>query len=198
MTSVERGSASVVRAAALAAFAELGYHGTSVREITRRARTSVAALYHYFPSKEVLLAELVDVHLDELLSVLVEADAAAGPDAAARLSAIVQAHVTFHLRSPSEGRVCNAELHRLSPAARAGAVEKRKQERALFESAVAAGVAQGAFAVGHVPAASRAVLEMCTAVLDLYDDNATDVAQLAETYSVLALNVVGYRFGEVD
>lgn len=191
IASVESGSSKAVRAGALSAFAELGYHGTSVREIARRAGTSVAALYHYYPSKELILAGLVDTYLDELLTSLTRADREAGEAAPDRLSAIVQCHVSFHLANSAEGRVCNAELHRLSPAMRATSIEKRRSERALFESAVSAGVDQGCFAVPNLEAAARAVFEMCTAVLDLYDV-ATDVNHLAATYAELALNVVGY------
>jgi len=197
LTDTVGGNALIVKGAAVSAFAELGYHGTSVREITRRARTSVATLYHYYASKEELLAELVDGHLHDLLRVLGRADAEAGSEPHARLSAIVRAHVTFHLRRSAEGRVCNAELHRLPPEARAGAISQRRRERALFEAVLAAGVENGTFAVPNVEAAARAVLEMCTAVLDLYDEDPSDVAQLADTYSTLALNVAGYRWPDI-
>ncbi|GAA3638731.1 TetR/AcrR family transcriptional regulator [Kineosporia mesophila] len=39
---------------ALQCFADLGYHGTSMREVARRADLSQAGLLHYFPSKEDL------------------------------------------------------------------------------------------------------------------------------------------------
>ncbi|NED61333.1 helix-turn-helix transcriptional regulator, partial [Streptomyces sp. SID10244] len=47
-------------AAALAAFAEQGYHGTSVREIASRANLSVPGLYHHYPSKQSLLQGLLE------------------------------------------------------------------------------------------------------------------------------------------
>lgn len=45
--------------AALAAFAEQGFAGTSMRDIARRARIRVSSLYHYFPSKESLYEDVL-------------------------------------------------------------------------------------------------------------------------------------------
>jgi AcrR family transcriptional regulator len=47
-----------VLAAALEAFAEQGFAGTSMRDIARKARIRVSSLYHYFPSKESLYGEV--------------------------------------------------------------------------------------------------------------------------------------------
>jgi AcrR family transcriptional regulator len=44
----------------LETFAELGFAGSSVRDIARRARIRVSSLYHYFPSKEALYQAVVD------------------------------------------------------------------------------------------------------------------------------------------
>jgi TetR/AcrR family transcriptional regulator, fatty acid metabolism regulator protein len=46
--------------AALAVFAEKGYHKAAVDEIVRTSRTSKGAVYHYFPNKEALFLALVD------------------------------------------------------------------------------------------------------------------------------------------
>jgi AcrR family transcriptional regulator len=47
-----------ILAAALDTFARRGLLGTSVRDIAQRARIRVSTLYHYFPSKEALYAEV--------------------------------------------------------------------------------------------------------------------------------------------
>lgn len=43
-----------------AVLAERGYHGARVDDVVRRAGASKGAFYHYFPSKEELLLELID------------------------------------------------------------------------------------------------------------------------------------------
>lgn len=54
--------------AALWLFAENGYHGTSVDDIARAARTSKGGLYFHFPSKGDLFAALLDYAARLLLS----------------------------------------------------------------------------------------------------------------------------------
>jgi AcrR family transcriptional regulator len=44
--------------AALAVFAERGYHGTAVPEVAQAAKVSTGTLYHYFASKELLVNEV--------------------------------------------------------------------------------------------------------------------------------------------
>lgn len=46
--------------AALDAFADRGFQGTSVREIARAVGVNEATLYHYFPSKAAILDALID------------------------------------------------------------------------------------------------------------------------------------------
>jgi AcrR family transcriptional regulator len=47
-------------AAARAVYAEAGYHGSSLREIAKRAGITHAGLIYYFPSKEALLAAVLE------------------------------------------------------------------------------------------------------------------------------------------
>jgi len=49
-----------ILAAAVAVYAEAGYHGSSLREVARRAGLTHAGLLYYFPSKEALLAAVLE------------------------------------------------------------------------------------------------------------------------------------------
>ncbi|HKJ23861.1 MAG TPA: TetR/AcrR family transcriptional regulator [Myxococcota bacterium] len=49
-----------ILAEAMACFAELGFRGTTVRELASRVGLSEAALYRYFSSKESLYAAIID------------------------------------------------------------------------------------------------------------------------------------------
>ncbi|WP_410573406.1 TetR/AcrR family transcriptional regulator [Amycolatopsis sp. cmx-4-61] len=51
--------------AAAAAYGELGYHGSSLREIAKRVGISHAGLLYYFPTKEALLAAVLERRDDE-------------------------------------------------------------------------------------------------------------------------------------
>jgi AcrR family transcriptional regulator len=46
--------------AAVAVYAEAGYHGSSLREIAKRAGLTHAGLLYYFPTKEALLAAVLE------------------------------------------------------------------------------------------------------------------------------------------
>src|SRR4051794_37910637 len=49
-----------------------GYDRTSTNRIAVKAGVSVGSLYQYFPSKEALVAALVDRHMEEMNQVLLE------------------------------------------------------------------------------------------------------------------------------
>ncbi len=49
---------------ALGLFLEHGYYGTKTSQISRRAGISEGLLFHYFPTKEILLEELINIGLE--------------------------------------------------------------------------------------------------------------------------------------
>lgn len=55
-----RDTRKLILDAALDLFATSGYYGTSMRQIARAVGVRESALYHHFPSKEAILAGLVD------------------------------------------------------------------------------------------------------------------------------------------
>lgn len=64
-----------IRALALRLFRERGYDRTALREIAAELGLSKSGLYHHFPSKDSLLASLVDPLLDRLEVLLEQAPA---------------------------------------------------------------------------------------------------------------------------
>ncbi|GAA5157686.1 TetR/AcrR family transcriptional regulator [Amycolatopsis dongchuanensis] len=59
-----------ILAAALEVFAEKGYHGATITEITRRAGVSRGLASYYFPNKHLLVDELIDAYLDGVAAVV--------------------------------------------------------------------------------------------------------------------------------
>ncbi len=191
VTSQPASSATNIRDVALAAFYELGYHGTSVREVAKRAGMSVAGMYHHFPSKQQLLVDLVGGFIDDLLVDLEKAVADAPADPAERLRAAVRAHVLFHTRRQAEGFVGNAEVRSLEAEARALIVEKRNAEQRVFDRIIRDGVRAGAFRVQHEKLAGRGIVSMCTAVLSWFVPGAgLSANQVADSYADLCLAMV--------
>ncbi|MGV8978894.1 MAG: TetR/AcrR family transcriptional regulator [Cellulomonas sp.] len=79
-----------ILAVALELFGRQGYAGTSIRDIADRMAMTKAAVYYHFPSKENLLADILDPAMTRVVGVL----AAAGPvTTAAHRRALVTALV---------------------------------------------------------------------------------------------------------
>lgn len=109
----ERGErASWLLARAASVFAEKGYHDTSMRDLARAARCSLAGLYHYFGSKEELLFEIQWGSFSTLLARQEEV-VAAGGGLEEQLAAIVRNHLEFFTRNAAELKVCTYELESL-------------------------------------------------------------------------------------
>ena len=84
LTGEERRAA--ILDAALAVFAERGYHASSIDDIARKGGISKALIYEHFASKQDLYTELLEQHAGELFSALAEAISEAGRSATARLA----------------------------------------------------------------------------------------------------------------
>jgi AcrR family transcriptional regulator len=176
--------------AALRCFADKGYHGSTIREIAERAGVSVAGLYHHFPSKRHLLERLMDDTMDALIAAT-ERAVDEIEDPVALLRATVAAHVRFHIEFQQQSFVGNTELRSLVSPARERIVRKRDRQRALFDKAVARGLASGAFRTEYPAEATRAVVTMCTAVATWYrPDRPLSPDQLVDRYCELALRMV--------
>jgi AcrR family transcriptional regulator len=78
---------SILKTAA-STFAELGIDRASMAQIASRSGVSKALLYHYYPSKDALIFDIVHTHLSELDDALAQADDANLP-AETRLRLIV-------------------------------------------------------------------------------------------------------------
>ena len=87
--------------AALQAFSEHGYHGTTTRDLAQRSGLSVPGVYHYYPSKQDILFELMTVIIDELLTRSHQALDTAAPDPRAQFDALVESLLLLpHVPTP--------------------------------------------------------------------------------------------------
>lgn len=62
----------LVAAAALRAFAQTGYHGTTVADIAREAKISPAYVFKLYPGKELLFVAALDRCFDQISQTLTE------------------------------------------------------------------------------------------------------------------------------
>lgn len=190
--SEARAGAGQILKAALDAFEEEGFHGTSIRSIAARAGVSIALIYYHFPSKEEILRTIMLRVTNDLLVELKAARAAAGPAPAEEMAAMVRVHVRFHTVRQAESFVGNTELRSLGAAARHEVVASRDAISELYRDVAATGLADGSFRTDVPAEAVMAILNMCTSVASWYRvDGRRSADELAEIYVGFALDLLG-------
>jgi AcrR family transcriptional regulator len=98
---------AIVKAAAQV-FARRGYAGTTTNHIAERAGVSIGSLYEYFPSKDALLAALMEAHIEEAAAALTAAGADVAsrrPDLAGTVRHLVRTMIALHARDRDLHRV---------------------------------------------------------------------------------------------
>lgn len=177
--------------AAVAVMSKHGYHGTTVRDIAEEAGVSAAALYHHFPSKQAVLATIMERGIKVLLQRSHTALAEAGEDPADQLRALVEVQVLFHLRDQRSTLLGTTELRALEEPTLSRQRAKRTQQQRLFDRVVTEGAEQGAFTTPLPQEASRAIVVMCTGVASWYSPKQLSRAEVVRRYQRLSLDMVG-------
>ncbi|MEP9384178.1 TetR/AcrR family transcriptional regulator [Nocardioides sp. KR10-350] len=185
------GSRARLRAAAVAAFAERGFHGTTTRDIATAAGMSPAALYVHHRSKEELLHELSLAGHQATIDLIKEAlDSSESPTE--QLRALVHSFAVHHARGHTSARVVNYELASLSPEHLAGILALRHEIDTLVRGVVEAGVAAGEFDVPNPRLAATALLSLGIDLARWYrDDGGWSPEDVADGYAEIALRIVG-------
>lgn len=89
-------------------FAEKGYEGASIRDISRATGVSLSGLYYYFESKQKLLY-LIQYHTFTRILQRLEQRLAGATDPMERLRILVLNHLDYFLRHPVEMKVLSHE-----------------------------------------------------------------------------------------
>jgi AcrR family transcriptional regulator len=176
---------------AVRCFAANGFHATTTRDICEGMRLSPAALYVHFPSKELVLFEIIRAGHERVLAHIQDPIILAATGSADRLRAIVSRYTAWHARHHVAARVCQYELAGLTADHYDQILELRHQTNEYFRDAVARGVADGAFAPVDVKRVTRAMLSLSIDLVRWYRLEGTDSPeQLGEFYADLALKIV--------
>src|SRR3954467_2719348 len=107
-------------------FAEKGYHSTSMRDIARATRVSLAGLYYYCKSKEELLFLIQDNCFGRVHERLRERLTEAG-DALEKLRLVIENHLSFFAANMAEMKVLSHEADSLAGEMRAHVSGKKQQ-----------------------------------------------------------------------
>jgi AcrR family transcriptional regulator len=92
-----------------------GYDHASTNKIADAAGVSVGSLYQYFPSKEALVAALIERHSQEMMRCLEEKGLSATPDTPLRavVREVVEAMIEAHRVDPKLHRVLMEQVPRV-------------------------------------------------------------------------------------
>lgn len=178
--------------AALEAFYEHGYHGTTTRDLARRSGLSVPGVYHYYPSKQDILFALMNEIIDELLTRSRQALADTPPDPAAQFDALVESLLRFHMYRRAGAMVSTGELRSLEPDNRTRYVAKRDEQQRMLDQVIIDGVRDEVFTTPYPKDASRAIASLCVGVASWYrPDGSLSVDALLVRYLAIARSIVG-------
>jgi AcrR family transcriptional regulator len=119
-----RREAMLDRAAAL--FAEAGFQGTSMAALAAACNVSKSLLYHYFPSKEDVLYEVMASHLDQLVADVAAAVAADRGDAE-KASALIHAFMRHYVGAADRHKVLLGDLAHLPEERRSKIVAQQRE-----------------------------------------------------------------------
>ncbi|MCX4092937.1 TetR/AcrR family transcriptional regulator [Nocardia sp. alder85J] len=172
--------------AALDAFYENGFHGTTVRDIARRVGLTVPSLYYHHESKEGAFVTLLELGTGEAAG-RVRAAAATGSGSREQFANVIEAlvlHTTYRTRLAA----LDLELRHLSPDNRKRYAARRKEIETVLYDVLTVGVADGTFDAAHPDETARALLGMCQSIARWYQpDGPLGPHELAERYVGIAL-----------
>src|SRR6185437_7883850 len=156
-------AAARIRQAAIEAFAEQGYGGTTTRDIAARLGLSAAAMYPHYKSKEELLFVIAYEGHEKTVEWLKEADPVS-ESPANRLQAVVAEFARTQAAYHGRSKVVEYELTALSPEHYRVIHALRRKLTRHIRQIVEAGVKEGSFAVPDAEGVTLAIVSLCVDV----------------------------------
>lgn len=144
-------------------FYEVGFHGTTVRDIAGRVGVTVPALYYHHANKEAILAALLDRSIRAVIWRCEQALAEAGDDPADQFRNLIEC-LALYMANHRKSAAMDAEIRALSPQARKAYSAQRRQVEQMLVDTIERGVATGVFEVTSPPDTGRALLGMIQAI----------------------------------
>jgi AcrR family transcriptional regulator len=177
--------------AAIKAFAEKGFHGTTTRDIAAAAGMSPAALYVHHKSKEELLYLISRSGHDKTLRLVRDAIASFEEPAPA-LRQVMYDFAVDHARTHTGARIVNYELAALTPEHFQEILGIRRTIEGEFRKLIEHGVASGDFDTADPHMASVALLSLGIDIARWYREGIRwTPEQIADRYAHIALRIVG-------
>jgi AcrR family transcriptional regulator len=175
-------------------FYEVGFHGTTVRDIAGRVGVTVPALYYHHANKEAILSALLDRSIGSVIGRCEQALSEAGEDPADQFRNIGEC-LARYMANHRKSAAMDAEIRALSPAARKLYSVQRRRVEQMVSDTISRGVAAREFEVTSPADTGRALLGMIQAITLWFipGGGRLTASELAARYVDIAERTVGLR-----
>ncbi|MFB9265535.1 TetR/AcrR family transcriptional regulator [Bradyrhizobium erythrophlei] len=150
-----------IRKAGVRLIFEHGYEAMSLRQLAAEVGIQAGSLYNHISTKQELLFDLVQDHINDLLRQL-DLALEGKTDPVEQLRAFVAFHVTYHMTRKRETFIANSELRSLEPKNYHAVVALRGAYEQRLAQILDRGVSEGVFEVVDVQVATFAILALLT------------------------------------
>jgi AcrR family transcriptional regulator len=187
-------TAAAIRRAALRLIYRHGFAAMNLRDLAAEVGIQPSSLYNHIASKQALLSDLMQEHMEALLAATDAALAAAGPGVMDRLRAFLGHHVLYHMERREEVYIANFELRALDAPNHARIVAMRAGYEAQLMALLREGIDAGALDIADIPVTAFAMLAMLTGICTWYRPNGRlGKTELVALHTELALNGIRRR-----
>ena len=181
-----------IRKAAAQLFARHGYAAVSMRQIASDVGVQAGALYLYTPDKQTLLFDLMQEHMNELLSAW--AQEPVPDDPVDQLEVFTRFHIRYHLDRPDTLFISYMELRNLEPENYRVIGERRRVYEDKLEAILTAGSDAKQFSVPDTKLATMAVIAMLNGVVTWFrEDGRLSVDRVERIYWNMVRRAVGAK-----
>jgi len=156
-----------IRKAGVRLIFERGYEAMSLRQLAAEVGIQAGSLYNHISTKQDLLFDLVQEHINDLLR---ELDLAleGKTDPVEQLRAFVAFHVSYHMTRKREVFIANSELRSLDAKNYDVVVALRGAYEQRLAQILTEGVSDGVFEVGDIQVATFAIIALLTGLCTWY------------------------------
>ena len=156
-----------IRKAGVRLIFEHGYEAMSLRQLAAEVGIQAGSLYNHISTKQDLLFDLVQDHINDLLR---ELDLAleGKADPVEKLRAFVAFHVTYHMTRKREVFIANSELRSLDAKNYDAVVALRGAYEQRLAQILTDGASDGVFEVVDIQVATFAILALLTGLCTWY------------------------------
>ncbi|OKO81162.1 TetR/AcrR family transcriptional regulator [Bradyrhizobium sp. NAS96.2] len=156
-----------IRKAGVRLIFEHGYEAMSLRQLAAEVGIQAGSLYNHISTKQDLLFDLVQDHINDLLRELDQA-LEGKADPVERLRAFVAFHVTYHMTRKREVFIANSELRSLDAKNYDAVVALRGAYEQRLAQILTDGLSEGVFEVVDIQVATFAILALLTGLCTWY------------------------------